>query len=353
MALRAFAASGLGDVGLAPRHRGHRFASAATWSGWPAPSALTLAAGPLPRPAVRHPGTDGRSRAAHLAPSRRGLRAQRPRGHGLRPARGRHRGGGHLETLGTCLDAPALFPPGDVARRPQPAAPARRGPERARRPRRRPSVTCSGPASRSSGPGTRPTAVSTGACCDATGRAGPRRRVPRGVGRRSGAGTSTSSPGCCGTTPTCGCCSSSRPPTRSTPARRRSRPRRGAGLRPGPRLDGVSGGRLWLLPGHQGAPAPGRPPRRRAPGRPGRPGGRAAGLRRPAALGQRPRGGDAAATAPAGATLYDVTDDWLHADAHRHTSTRGSSPTSGCSSRQSAHVVVCSPALLAAKARRP
>ena len=49
--------------------------------------------------------------------------------------------------------------------------------------------------------------------------------------------------------------------------------------------------------------------------------------------------------------LYDVTDDWLLAD-RPAASTSGSSPTRRCSCGDAAHVVVCSPALLAAK-RRP
>ena len=140
---------------------------------------------------------------------------------------------------------------------------------------------------------------------------------PSRPGTASGAGTSTSSPGCCATIPASESSSSSRRPTRSTRVRRRSRPRRGAGLRPGPRLDRVADGRLWLYQGTKTAPSTG-PSRAPTPGWPSRSCAPPQELdftdpllwvNDPAAAALLARTGWRA--------LYDVTDDWLHAGAHR------------------------------------
>ena len=130
-------------------------------------------------------------------------------------------------------------------------------------------------------------------------------------------------------------------------ARRGHRPRRGAGLRPGPRLDGAAGGRLLL---HQGTKAL---PRRVDPHVDARLADqvvRSAGelgftdpllwVNDPAAATLLERTGWRA--------LYDVTDDWLHAT---HTGNEHARllDDERLLLRQSAQVVVCSPALLAAK----
>ena len=130
-------------------------------------------------------------------------------------------------------------------------------------------------------------------------------------------------------------------------ARRRARPRRGAGLRPGPHLVGVAGGRLWL---HQGTKAL---PRRVDPQADARLADQV--VRSAERLGFTDPllwVNDPAAATLLGRTgwraLYDITDDWLHATHTGHEHAR-LLDDERLLLRQSAHVVVCSPALLAAK----
>jgi len=95
-------------------------------------------------------------------------------------------------------------------------------------------------------------------------------------------------------------------------AARRARPRGGRGLRPGPALDGVGAGRLWLLQQTKTWPrrVDGGGDRRRARGV--RRAAARAGLRRPVLWANDPGAADVLA-ATGWPTLYDVTDDWAAA----------------------------------------
>ena len=130
-------------------------------------------------------------------------------------------------------------------------------------------------------------------------------------------------------------------------ARRRQVPRRGAGLRPGPTLPGVAEGRLHLfqptkpLPRRLDARADARLAARTAHAAAG------LGFLDPVLWVNDPAG--AALVARTGwPALYDVTDDWLHAG-HTPAEHARLVADEAYLLKQCAHVVVCSPALLASK----
>ena len=129
--------------------------------------------------------------------------------------------------------------------------------------------------------------------------------------------------------------------------RRRARPHRGAGLRVGPALDGVEPGRLHLYQGTKALP------RRVDPGADARLADQVVravdtlGFNDPLLWVNDP----SAATLLARTgwrALYDVTDDWLHAG-HTGREHERLVADEALLLRDAAHVVVCSPALLAAK----
>ena len=129
--------------------------------------------------------------------------------------------------------------------------------------------------------------------------------------------------------------------------RRRARPHRGAGLRLGPHLDGVEPGRLHLYQGTKALP------RRVDPHADARLADRVVraadelGFDDPLLWVNDP----SAATLLARTgwrSLYDVTDDWLHAG-HTGREHERLVADEALLLRDAAHVVVCSPALLAAK----
>jgi glycosyltransferase involved in cell wall biosynthesis len=129
--------------------------------------------------------------------------------------------------------------------------------------------------------------------------------------------------------------------------RRRTRPGRGAGLRLGPDLPGVASGRLYLLQATKALP------RRVDP----RVDARLAAHIVEAADRLHMVDPLLWINDPSGATLlvrtgwrslYDVTDDWLHAG-HTETEHARLVADEALLLQEAAHVVVCSPALLAAK----
>jgi glycosyltransferase involved in cell wall biosynthesis len=135
-------------------------------------------------------------------------------------------------------------------------------------------------------------------------------------------------------------------------ALRRTQPRPGRGLRPGPVLDGVGPDRLWLYEPTKVLP------RRLAPGFDRKRAhktlraARHAGLVDPT-LWINDIGGAALLEGGEHATLYDVTDDWLAADRppaeRQRLETAEGALLEGCD-----EVTVCSPALAVTKgARRP
>ncbi len=162
-----------------------------------------------------------------------------------------------------------------------------------------------------------------------------------------GGGTSTSCRGCCGTTPTCACCSSSPPPTRSTRCGAGDGPGEVEGCAQAPPSPNVSNGRLLLFQPTKVLP---RKLDRGADDR----------LATSVVRAARRAGfddpvlwvNDPAAATLLGRTgwraLYDITDDWLHADhtaaEHERLLRDESLLLTRC-----AHVVVCSPALLESK----
>lgn len=131
--------------------------------------------------------------------------------------------------------------------------------------------------------------------------------------------------------------------------RRRTRPHRGRGLRPGPQLPGVGAGRLWL---HEPTKVL---PRRLDPGQDRRWAARVVavaarlGLTRPTLWVNDTRGVEVLRRT-GWPTLYDVTDDWLAADrpAAEHDRLVEQERVLLDSA---AEVVVCSPALVRTKGR--
>jgi glycosyltransferase involved in cell wall biosynthesis len=130
-------------------------------------------------------------------------------------------------------------------------------------------------------------------------------------------------------------------------ARRRSRPRRGAGLRLGPGIDGVPSGRLYVFQATKALP---RRIDRRADVRLANQVVEAADRLHfvdPLLWVNDPSG--AALLARTGwRALYDVTDDWLHAG-HTNAEHARLVADEALLLQEAAHVVVCSPALLEAK----
>ena len=285
VALRAFAASGLAEPGWRLDVAGSRVAARDTWNGWPTALGTHARAGPLPRPRGRRPRADGDRPGccSPRVPTRpTGSPSSRPWPAGCPSSPAGRRSPGDPRASSTRRRSSR---PGTSTAAAAGCAELADDRER-RRPTARPSATSSGP---------RFTLEAQQRATDAVYRR--RDDEPRdlvvasleawdAVWRRNQHLVSR----LLRDDPDLRVLFVEPPADPIHAVAAAARPRRGAGLRAGPRPRRRRRGRLLPLPGHQGAAPPGRPARRRAAGRAGRARRAEAGLRRPAALGQRPRG---------------------------------------------------------------